>query len=234
MSALALVGLSPALAVAAASILLDDGRPLFFEQVRLGKDRAPFRLLKLRTMRAGRVTRAGKWLRATGLDESPQFWTVVRGEMSVAGPRPLTPEHIARLGWNKPHHAVRVNDQPVYARVDAALQALAKARGASYVKNPLSEGVMGRKPATAHPLGGAALGGDRSEGVIDHRGRVFDGDAGAPERAVHEGLYVSDGSMMPRSLGVNPLFSITALTERMLLHFAESHQLRYDIAAKVA
>ncbi len=111
-SALALVGLSPALAVAAASILLDDGRPLFFEQVRLGKDRAPFRLLKLRTMRAGRVTRAGKWLRATGLDEIPQFWNVVRGEMSVVGPRPLTPEHIARLGWDKPQHDVRFSAKP--------------------------------------------------------------------------------------------------------------------------
>lgn len=126
----------------------------------------------------------------------------------------------------------RVNDQPVYARVDAALQKLAEARGASYLKNPLSEGVMGRKPATAHPLGGVALGRDRSEGVIDHRGRVFDGDASAPGTSVHEGLYVSDGSIMPRSLGVNPLFSITALTERMLMHFAEAHQLRYDISPR--
>jgi lipopolysaccharide/colanic/teichoic acid biosynthesis glycosyltransferase len=111
-SALGLVVLSPALGVAAAAILLDDGAPLFFEQERLGKGRAPFRLLKLRTMRAGRVTRAGKWLRATGLDEVPQFWNVVRGEMSVVGPRPLTPEHIARLGWNAPQHDVRFSAKP--------------------------------------------------------------------------------------------------------------------------
>lgn len=134
----------------------------------------------------------------------------------------------AAIRWPK------VNDQPVYGRVDAALQTLAKARGASYVKNPLSEGVMGRRPATAHPLGGCGLGRDRASGVIDHRGRVFDGDVSAPETAVHEGLYVTDGSIVPRSLGVNPLFSITALTERMLMHFAESHQLRYDIEPRAA
>jgi cholesterol oxidase len=110
------------------------------------------------------------------------------------------------------------------------LQALAQARGASYVKNPLSEGMMGKRPATAHPLGGCGLGRDRTSGVVDHRGRVFDGDPAAPETAVHEGLYVTDGSIVPRSLGVNPLLTITALTERMLIHFAEARQLRFDIA----
>jgi lipopolysaccharide/colanic/teichoic acid biosynthesis glycosyltransferase len=111
-SAVGLAVLSPALAVAAALILLEDGSPVFFRQVRLGRDRVPFRLLKLRTMRAGRVTRAGAWLRATGLDEAPQFWNVVRGEMSVVGPRPLTPEHIVRLGWNGPQHDGRFLAKP--------------------------------------------------------------------------------------------------------------------------
>ncbi|MEZ5923322.1 MAG: GMC family oxidoreductase N-terminal domain-containing protein [Hyphomicrobiaceae bacterium] len=125
-----------------------------------------------------------------------------------------------------------VNDQPVFSRVDAALQKLAAARGASYVKNPLSESLMGRKPATAHPLGGCGLGRDRTSGVTDHMGRVFDGDPSAPATAVHDGLYVSDGSVVPRSLGVNPLLTITALTERMLMHFAEARQLRYDVAPR--
>jgi cholesterol oxidase len=127
-----------------------------------------------------------------------------------------------------------VNDQPVFGRVDRALQKLAEARGASYVKNPLSESLMGRKPATAHPLGGCGYGRDRTAGVTDHLGRVFDGDANAPAAYVHDGLYVSDGSVIPRSLGVNPLLTITALTERMLMHFAEARQLRYDILPKVA
>jgi lipopolysaccharide/colanic/teichoic acid biosynthesis glycosyltransferase len=112
LGALGLVVLSPAIAAAAAFIVLDDGAPVFFRQVRLGKDRAPFRLLKLRTMRAGRVTRAGAWLRATGLDEAPQFWNVVRGEMSVVGPRPLTPDDLVRLGWNGPQHELRFRAKP--------------------------------------------------------------------------------------------------------------------------
>lgn len=112
LSAVGLAVLSPALVAAAAAIVVDDGGPVFFRQERLGKDRAPFRLLKLRTMRAGRVTRVGAWLRATGLDEVPQFWNVVRGEMSVVGPRPLTREHVARLGWDAPPHDVRFRAKP--------------------------------------------------------------------------------------------------------------------------
>jgi lipopolysaccharide/colanic/teichoic acid biosynthesis glycosyltransferase len=111
-SALGIVVLSPALVAAAALIALDDGAPIFFRQERVGKGRVPFRLLKLRTMRAGRVTRAGAWLRATGLDEAPQFWNVVRGEMSVVGPRPLTPNDVVRLGWDSPEHDVRFLAKP--------------------------------------------------------------------------------------------------------------------------
>ena len=112
LSAVGLAVLSPALVAAAAAILFDDGAPVFFRQERLGEGRVPFRLLKLRTMRAGRVTRVGKWLRATGLDEVPQFWNVVRGEMSVVGPRPLTREHVARLGWDAPPHDLRFRAKP--------------------------------------------------------------------------------------------------------------------------
>lgn len=112
LSALGLVVLSPALAAAAALILVEDGLPIFFRQERVGKDRVPFRLLKLRTMRRGRVTRAGAWLRKTGLDEVPQFWNVVRGDMSVVGPRPLTAEHIVRLGWSGARHDARFSVKP--------------------------------------------------------------------------------------------------------------------------
>jgi len=116
-----------------------------------------------------------------------------------------------------------VMDQPVYARVDAALEALCKANGAAYVKNPLSETVMGAKPATAHPLGGSVMGTDGAHGTVDHKGRPF-ADAGV---SVHEGLYVADGSVIPRSLGCNPLFTITALAERTMALLALDYQLRY-------
>ena len=109
-------------------------------------------------------------------------------------------------------------DEPVFQRLDAALAKLAEAAGGSYVRNPLAGTLMGRQPATAHPLGGCGMGRDAGEGVVDHMGRVFRDDPHAPTNAVHDGLYVIDGSIIPRSLGVNPLLTITALAERAMLH----------------
>ena len=94
----AALALGPVLAVAASLIALDDGVPILFRQRRLGQGREPFEILKLRTMREMKVTRVGRWLRATGLDELPQFVNVLRGDMSVVGPRPLTEEDVTRLG----------------------------------------------------------------------------------------------------------------------------------------
>lgn len=113
-------------------------------------------------------------------------------------------------------------DEPVYARLDAALGALVGNLGGSYVKNPLAGTVMGHQPATAHPLGGCVMGTDSDHAAVDHRSRVFTGSSGG---GVHRGLYVIDGSIIPRSLGVNPLFTITALAERAMLHFGEDHAL---------
>jgi cholesterol oxidase len=118
-------------------------------------------------------------------------------------------------------------DEPVYARLDDALSRLIGAAGGSYVKNPLAGSVMGNQPATAHPLGGCGMGEDRSSGVVDHAGRVFDG-SGAMSTAVHDGLYVVDGSIIPRSLGVNPLLTITALAERAMIHLAAERGLAFD------
>ena len=99
----ALVLASPVLAVAALAIRLEDGGPVLYRQTRVGRDGADFKLLKLRTMVVGaetmgaglavnhgdpRITRAGRLLRKLSLDELPQLWNVVRGEMSVIGPRP--------------------------------------------------------------------------------------------------------------------------------------------------
>lgn len=120
-------------------------------------------------------------------------------------------------------------DEPVYARLDQILSRLVNASGGNYVKNPLAGTVMGHQPATAHPLGGCGMGRDRSDGVVDHKCRVFSG-SGADDTAVHEGLYVIDGAVIPRSLGVNPLLTITALSERAMLHFAQDRGLSYTAA----
>jgi cholesterol oxidase len=119
-------------------------------------------------------------------------------------------------------------DEPVYARLHAILEKLVRESGGDYVKNPLAGSVMGHQPATAHPLGGCGMGRERSSGVVDHKCRVFSGSAGAGDTAVHDGLYVIDGSVIPRSLGVNPLLTITALSERAMMLFAEEHGLRFD------
>jgi len=99
----ALLLASPVLALAALAIKLEDGGPVLYRQTRVGKDGSDFELLKLRTMVVGaetmgaglavnrgdaRITRAGRLLRKLSLDELPQLWNVVRGEMSVIGPRP--------------------------------------------------------------------------------------------------------------------------------------------------
>ena len=102
-----LVFFAPIMAAVSAAILVDDGRPVLFAQPRLGLGRRPFTILKFRTMRDGRVTRVGRLLRATGLDELPQFLNILRGDMSAVGPRPLTADDVARLGWTTSRHDFR-------------------------------------------------------------------------------------------------------------------------------
>jgi len=118
-------------------------------------------------------------------------------------------------------------DEPVYERLDKTLQGIVETSGGSYVKNPLAGTVMGHQPATAHPLGGCAMGADCESGVVNHKGQVFDAN-GETGTAVHEGLYVIDGAIIPRSLGVNPLLTISALSERAMIHFAADHGLKFD------
>jgi cholesterol oxidase len=124
-------------------------------------------------------------------------------------------------------HWPGVAEQPVYARVDEALTKAAQAVGARYIKSPLAATNMGTKPATAHPLGGCGIGEDAARGVVNHKCQVFAGPSG---EGVHHGLYVCDGAVIPRSIGVNPLLTITALTERAMVHLARDHNLGFATA----
>lgn len=106
-SAVALVLLSPVLAAVALLVRSNLGSPVIFRQQRPGKDGRLFTLYKFRTMReaqpgtdsasdGARLTSFGRALRATSLDELPEFLNVLKGDMSVVGPRPLLPEYLHR------------------------------------------------------------------------------------------------------------------------------------------
>jgi cholesterol oxidase len=104
-----------------------------------------------------------------------------------------------------------VGSQAVFDKINGELLRATAALGGTYVTNPLWTKLAGRSLVTVHPLGGCGMGETSETGVVDHRGRVFSGESGDQ---VHDGLYVSDGSVIPRSLGVNPLLTISALAER--------------------
>ena len=105
-SAAGLLLLAPVLAWIALAIVLDDGPPVFFTQIRVGRKGQPFRIWKFRTMRSGcrgsvitaagddRITRTGVRLRKYKLDELPQLCNVLKGDMSLVGPRPEVPEYV--------------------------------------------------------------------------------------------------------------------------------------------
>jgi len=109
---------APVLALAALAVKAEDGGPVLYRQVRVGKDGVDFELLKLRTMIVGaeklgagaavdrgdeRITRVGRVLRRLSLDELPQLWNVVRGEMSIIGPRPTLRYQVDRYDERQRH-----------------------------------------------------------------------------------------------------------------------------------
>ena len=119
---LALILLSPVMLLVALAIWLEDRGPVFYRQMRMGLDGKPFEILKFRSMRVGaesatgavwaekndpRRTRIGEFIRAWSLDELPQLWNVLIGDMSVIGPRPERPEFVEQFRAEFPHYMLR-------------------------------------------------------------------------------------------------------------------------------
>lgn len=106
------VVLAPVMLVIAAAVALSSRGPILYRQTHFGRHGRPFRIVKFRTMHVGadtvapnvtpagdpRVTPVGRWLRASKLDELPQLWNVVKGDMTWVGPRPEVPEYVAHFG----------------------------------------------------------------------------------------------------------------------------------------
>ncbi len=117
---IAVIALAPLLVTIAVLVRVSMGRPVVFTQSRPGLDGRPFRLFKFRTMRdasgpggeplpdAERLTPFGRWLRTTSLDELPELFNILRGEMSLVGPRPLLMEYLPLYSPEQARrHAVR-------------------------------------------------------------------------------------------------------------------------------
>lgn len=117
----------PIMAIVSIAILLRDGRPIFYRQTRVGKDGRWFRIWKFRTMARDaekttgavwscdsdpRVTKLGQWLRCSHLDELPQFFNVLAGEMNLIGPRPERPEFVQELALKLPQYMLRTKVAP--------------------------------------------------------------------------------------------------------------------------
>jgi putative colanic acid biosysnthesis UDP-glucose lipid carrier transferase len=118
----AILVLSPVMLAVAIAVWLEDRAPIFYRQIRMGLDGKPFEIVKFRSMRVGaeiasgavwaekddpRRTKVGRFIRAWSLDELPQLWNVLVGEMSVIGPRPERPEFVEQFRAEFPHYMLR-------------------------------------------------------------------------------------------------------------------------------
>jgi lipopolysaccharide/colanic/teichoic acid biosynthesis glycosyltransferase len=128
LAAIGLIASAPLWALIAVAIKLEDGGPVFFPQGRVGRGGRVFEALKFRSMRPDaealtgpvqateddpRVTRVGRVLRATAMDELPQLWNILAGDMSFVGPRPLRPGEVEVRGDGR---VIPLRDVPGYAQ----------------------------------------------------------------------------------------------------------------------
>lgn len=124
-----------------------------------------------------------------------------------------------------------VGSQPIFGKVGEKIKQATTALGGTYLKDPITHKATGEDLVTVHPLGGCVMANSAERGVVNHKGQVFSGPHGTN---VHQGLYVNDGAIIPRPIGVNPLLTISALAERNVALLAEhlGKKTTYDLPSK--
>lgn len=126
------------------------------------------------------------------------------------------------IDWTK------VGKEEIFKKADDQLRKETKALSGVYIKNPVWVKEMNNELVTVHPLGGCHMGNDIQTAVVNHKGQVFSKES---ETGVYDNLYVTDGSVMPRSLGVNPLLTISAISERCCALIAQDKGWTIDYAS---
>ncbi len=139
----------------------------------------------------------------TGAVRNTQTYLVMTHD-DAAGQMYLENDRL-RIRWED------VGKQFIFQRVNDRLEEATRPLGGTQIPNPIWTNFFGHDLITVHPLGGCILAKDAEHGVVNHKGQVFSSNQGT---AVYENLYISDGSVIPRTLGVNPLLTISALAER--------------------
>lgn len=125
----------------------------------------------------------------------------------------------------------RVGTQPIFQRVNNRLTEATEPLGGTQIPNPIWSDFFGHDLVTVHPLGGCIIAEDAERGVVNHKGQVFADNQGT---TVYENLYVTDGSVIPRTLGVNPLLTISAVSERCCALIAQDRgwTINYDFTTQ--
>ena len=118
-----------------------------------------------------------------------------------------------------------VGQREFVRRINDKLGEATRALGGTFIENPLWDALPKKGLVTAHPLGGCVMGDSAESGVVNHKGQVFASTAGDD---VYDGLYVTCGATMPRSVGVNPLLTISASAERAMHYLAQDRGLTID------
>jgi lipopolysaccharide/colanic/teichoic acid biosynthesis glycosyltransferase len=111
-SSLALIVFAVPCTVITLLLVLKEKHPVFFYQERIGLNKKPFRIIKFQSMIWDQPTTTGKFIRKMGLDEVPQFINVLKGDMSIVGPRAITQADIDRLSWGDTYHEQRWSINP--------------------------------------------------------------------------------------------------------------------------